>query len=117
MGAIMVYLIYETKTKAELTTVIKIIDAVAVTYWKSKGYNINRYGNLISKKGDIDNPDATTNEWAIPEKSPDGTWFCPSLSNDPAYAKGHTQVFEQCRKLGIEVVEKEMPKEWEQTYG
>lgn len=109
----MEYKIYMTKYKYQIEQIIRIIDRIALDYFKSLGYNKNHHGNIISKTNGVDNPKATTNQWALPENSPDGTWFCPSLMNNEEYAKGHDMLISECKKIGIEFQHIKMPPEWD----
>ncbi len=81
------YLILEFDTQDAAQTALEIIDAVAAQWWAGQGYTVEN-GELIGRnaKTGQDAPDKTrTTTWAEITESPDGTFYFPSLSNDPRF--------------------------------
>lgn len=105
------YLIYEFNDKKTAQFVLDKINEMAEGYWQDQGYTVTN-GELIGKKGGVDNPSAAhTISWAEIQKSPDGKFYFPSLSNDEKFKKGTQQLID----AGLPIVEKEFPAEWLQN--
>lgn len=105
--------IYKTRYKYEIEAVIKTIDALAINFWKARGYNFDHQNNLIGKKNGVDNPTATkTLHWDVPKKSITGEWFCFSLSNDERFSAGNQTLLSHLNQLGLKIEEIEKPKDW-----
>ena len=84
------YLILSFPTKAQAETCLKAINSLAAQWWQSQGYTVVD-GQLVGKNaatGQDEPESAKTITWGVVKESPDGTFYLPSLRNDPRFIDG-----------------------------
>lgn len=82
------YLILEFQTEAEAQAALAVINQIAAQWWAAQGYTVDN-GTLIGRNAASGNDEPEkqrTTTWAEITESPEGTFYFPSLSNDPRFA-------------------------------
>ena len=107
------YLILEFASEDEAQTTLDVVNQIAAAWWTQQGYTVEN-GALIGKnaaKGTDEPGKQRTTAWAEIKESPDGTFYFPSLSNDPRFADWRDYL-----PQGVNSgTEKEFPAVWRVT--